>query len=175
MNLSIIAAVSENRVIGRKGGLPWNLPADQAFFKRVTIGHAVIMGRRTYESIRRPLPKRTNIVVTRNPDFEAPGAVVVDSLDTALEIAADDDEVFVAGGAELYREALPRADRLYLTLVHACVEGDAFFPEIDFSRWRLLDDVRHEVDDRHAHAFSIRTYAAIRSTKRDHTPRKEDP
>ena len=175
MNISIIAAVSENRVIGREGQLPWNLPADRAFFKRVTIGHAVIMGSRTFESIQRPLPKRTTIVVPRNRKFEAPGAVVVDSLDAALEVAADDDEVFVAGGAELYREALPRADRLYLTVVHACVEGDAFFPEIDFSRWRRLDDVRHEPDDRHAHAFSIRTYAAIRSTRGDRAPGKEDP
>lgn len=162
MKLSLIAAVSENGVIGAKGRLPWSLPADRALFKRLTTGHTVIMGRRTFESLRRPLPKRTNVVVTRQSDYQAPGAQVAESLDAALALAAGDDEVFVAGGSELYREALPRADRLVLTAVHAEVAGDAFFPEVDFASWRLVEEVRHEKDARHAHAFSFRTYEAVR-------------
>ncbi|UCE85926.1 MAG: dihydrofolate reductase [Deltaproteobacteria bacterium] len=174
MKLSIIAAVSENGVIGIDGRLPWHLPADQAFFKRATIGHAVIMGRRTFESIQGPLPKRTTIVVTRNRAYRAPGAVVVEDLDAALAAAAGDDEVFVAGGAELYREALPRADRLYLTVVHTDVAGDVFFPEVDFSAWRLVDEVRHEADVRHAHAFTIRSYAARRAATGENAPERND-
>ena len=166
MRLSLIAAVSENGVIGEKGRLPWRLPDDQAFFKRTTKGHTVIMGRRTFESLKGPLPDRTNVVVTRNPEYRPAGAAAAANLDAALRVAAPDDEVFVAGGSELYREALPRADRLYLTRVHARVAGDAFFPELDLSAWRLLEDERHEADARHAHAFSIRVY--------EPWPRRED-
>ncbi len=130
--LSLIAARSRNGFIGLKGGLPWNVPEDLAFFKRTTIGHAVIMGRKTYEEVRRPLPKRTNIVVTRNPGYEAPGCIVVSSLEEALlKVPEDDDEPFVIGGAELYRLALPVADRLYLTEIDRDVEGDTSFPPFE--------------------------------------------
>jgi dihydrofolate reductase len=140
--LAVIAAVAENGVIGRENALPWRLPEDLRHFRRVTMGKPVIMGRKTWDSIGRPLPGRTNIVITRNPAFAAGGAEVVASLDAALalagRIAAADgaEEVVVIGGAQLYRVSIPRADRLYITEVHASVEGDARLPDIDWSQWR---------------------------------------
>ncbi|MBT8485231.1 MAG: dihydrofolate reductase [Phycisphaerales bacterium] len=156
--VTIIAALSENRVIGRGGGLPWHLPADLKRFKKLTLGHPVIMGRRTFDSIKRPLPDRTNIVVTRDASFTAEGVVVAHGLDEALAQAGD-GLVFVAGGAEIYGLALSRADRLELTVVHARVDGDVRFPAFDPRDWQCTADERHEVDERHAYAFSFRTYA----------------
>ena len=139
--LSIIVAMAKNRVIGRDNQLPWHLPADLRHFKQTTMGHPIIMGRKTYESIGRPLPGRQNIVITRNPDFQAEGCLVVHSLQEALAAVPEAEEVFIIGGASLYREALPLADRIYLTLVDAEVEGDTFFPELDASEWQ---EVRRE-------------------------------
>ena len=158
MIVSLIAAVAENGVIGRSNAIPWHLPADLERFKARTTGHHIIMGRKTFESIGRPLPKRTSIVLSRNADYRPAGVLVAPTLDAALELASDDDEVFVIGGAEVYRPALPRADRLYLTIVHAAIEGDARFPEIDLDEWRLVEDERHEADDRHAYAYSFKSY-----------------
>lgn len=158
MIVSLIAAVSENSVIGRDNGLPWRLPADMRHFKSLTTGHAVVMGRRTYDTLTEPLPDRRNIVVSRDPTRRYRGAEVVGSLNEALALAAGDDEVFVAGGAEIYRLALPRADRIYLTVVHATVEGDTFFPDVDLDEWQLAEDVRHASDARHAHPYSFRVY-----------------
>lgn len=159
MVLSLIWAMAENRVIGRDGGLPWHLPDDMRHFKRTTSGHLVIMGRKTFASMGgRPLPGRRNVVVSRDRTLQIDGATVAHDLDAALALAADDEQVFVAGGAALYQEALPRADRLYATLVHAEVEGDVCFPEIDWADWRLVSDERHAADDRHALAFSFRLY-----------------
>lgn len=138
MILSIIAAIARNGVIGRGNALPWHLPADLRHFKTVTMGRPVIMGRRTHESIGRPLPGRLNIVVSRNPDFRAEGCTVVASLADALQAASGAAEVFVVGGAQLYAEALPRADRLYLTRVEAEVEGDTWFPAFDAGAWRTV-------------------------------------
>ncbi|MGM0632012.1 MAG: type 3 dihydrofolate reductase [Pseudomonadota bacterium] len=144
MRLALIWAMSRNRVIGRNNALPWYLPEDLKYFKRVTMGKPIIMGRRTWESIGRPLPGRTNIIVSRNTGFEAEGAKVVHTLDEAITMAENiayingGEEAVVMGGAEIYRQALPRADRLYLTQVHAEVEGDAFFPEFDIERWHEL-------------------------------------
>lgn len=140
--VAIIVAAADNGVIGRENGLPWRLPGDMKYFKRVTMGKPIIMGRKTWESIGRPLPGRRNIVITRNLSLAAEGVDVVSSLEAALElargIAADDGagEVIVMGGAEIYRAALPRADRLYITEVHASVEGDTFLPEIDWDQWQ---------------------------------------
>ncbi|PTY37486.1 dihydrofolate reductase [Saccharospirillum sp. MSK14-1] len=142
MRIAMIWAMSENRVIGRDNKLPWYLPNDLKYFKQVTSGKPVIMGRKTYDSIGRPLPNRTNIVISRDTGFRAEGCQVVHSLDEALELAGAQlavnggDEVIVMGGAQIYAEALPRADRLYVTQVHATVEGDAFFPTIDFNAWQ---------------------------------------
>jgi dihydrofolate reductase len=160
MKITLIAAMAENRVIGRDNALPWHLPADLARFKQRTEGHVVIMGRRTFESVGRPLPNRRSIVITRKRNFHPPGAEIARSLAEALERARESkqDEVFILGGAEIYALALPDVDRLELTIVHADVSGDTFFPECDLSEWTLIDQQRHEADDRHAHAFSFLTY-----------------
>jgi dihydrofolate reductase len=162
MIVSAIAAVAQNGTIGRKGDLPWHLPDDLKFFQRTTKGHHVITGRKNYESIPdkyRPLKDRVNIVVTRNADYEAPGAVVASSLEEGLQYArqANDAEAFIIGGGEIYREALAMrlVDRLYLTLVHADVEGDTRFPALDPGEWTEVQRERHEADERHAHAFSF--------------------
>ena len=128
--LTYVVAMAENRVIGRDGDLPWRLPADLAHFRRLTVGRPVIMGRKVYDSIGKPLPDRTNIVLTRNPDFAAPGCVVVHSAQQALDAAGDAPEIMIIGGEEIYRLYLPQTARIELTLVHAQIEGDTFFPEL---------------------------------------------
>jgi dihydrofolate reductase len=163
--VSLIAAMSENRVIGHEGDLPWRLPLDMRHFKHLTTGHAVIMGRKTFETLPAALPHRRNIVMTRDRTFRRGGVEVVTSLDDAFRLVAEDDEVFVAGGGEIYRLALPRADRLYLTLVHVTVDGDTLFPDFDASEWRLVHDERHEPDERHAHPFSFRFYERIETPR----------
>ncbi|MDP6977434.1 MAG: dihydrofolate reductase [Myxococcota bacterium] len=161
MKLSILAAVSANGVIGKGGELPWRLPNELAYVKRTTMGHTLLMGRKTYESIGRPLPGRTSIVVTRQADYAPhPEVVVVNDFASGLAAARErgESEVFVFGGESLYAEALPEADRLYLTRVHAEIEGDAFFPAFDENAWKLLEEERHEADERHAYAFSFQVY-----------------
>ncbi len=138
--LGIIVAVAENGIIGRDGQLPWRLPEDLKHFKRTTVGHAIIMGRRTWDSLGRPLPRRQNIVVTRQPGYVAEGAEVAGSLDAALALVHADDELpFVIGGACLYAEALDRASVMHLTEVHARPEGDTSFPSYDEQAWRETD------------------------------------
>ncbi len=156
--VSLLVAMAENRVIGNRGELPWRLPADLRRLKRLTTGHAIVMGRRTWESIGRPLPKRRSIVLSRRPGYELKGAEVVSSLDEALALAADDDEVFVIGGAELFAAALGRADRLYLTRVHAEVEGDVWMPSFEDGSWELVAEEAHGADERHAYAFTFEIY-----------------
>lgn len=137
MSYSMIVAVSENGVIGNENKLPWDVPEDMKFFRKTTKGHAVIMGRKTYESIGRPLPKRTNIIITRNREYEAEGCIVVGSLDEALNRAYEvDDNPFVIGGSQIYKEALPRASTIYLSRIKMEVGGDAKFPEIDDGDWK---------------------------------------
>jgi dihydrofolate reductase len=161
MKIALLAAMSENLVIGRDGDLPWRLPADLRRVKTLTTGHVVVMGRRTYDSVGRPLPNRTNIVITRNAEFAAEGVTIAHGLDEALTAAAadprgrDHDEVFILGGAEIYRAALPHADRLYLTIVHAHVEGDTHFPPFDEDDWRVVEQERFDADERHAHAYTF--------------------
>lgn len=162
MIVSLIAAMAENRVIGKGGVLPWRLPEDLKRFKRTTVDHTVIMGRRTFDEIKRPLANRRNVVITRNADFRPAGATVVPDLDEALALGAGEREVFVIGGGEIFRLALPRADRLYLTVVHATVEGDTYFPPFEAGDWVLVEDHRHEVDEKHRYPFSFRTYDHIR-------------
>jgi dihydrofolate reductase len=147
--------MARNRVIGRDNQLPWRLPADLAFFKRVTMGHPVIMGRRTYESIGKPLPGRLNIVVTRQPGYEAPGCTVAHSLDEAYRAAGGAEAVSVIGGSALFEEALRDADAIYLTEVEAEVPGDVFFPPFDRRQWRETELERHGADERHAYPFRI--------------------
>ena len=137
--LSLIVAMTPERVIGRDGDLPWHLSADLKHFKATTMGKPVVMGRKTYESIGRPLPGRHNIVITRSQDFAADGLTIVHSLDDALLAAGDAPEIMIIGGAQLYETALPMSDRLYLTQISTKIAGDTFFPEMDWTQWRLIE------------------------------------
>jgi dihydrofolate reductase len=153
--LSLIVAASENNVIGINNRLLWHLPDDLKHFKRSTQGHYVIGGRKTFESQGKPLPGRTNIVITHNPDFKPEGCIVVHSLTEALERAHDDTEPFIIGGEQIYRLAMPHVDRIYLTRVHATLEGDTYFPEYDPDQWREISRTHHQSDARHAYSFTI--------------------
>lgn len=150
--------MAENRVIGRDGALPWRLPRDMRRFKDLTTGHPVIMGRRTYDTLPRPLPNRRNLIITRDTSYEAPGAEVFHRLDDALAASSADEEVFVAGGQEVYQLAFPRADRVYLTVVHTILDGDTFFPPFDMDDWHLDEDIRFQADDTHLFPCSFRLY-----------------
>lgn len=151
--------MSENRVIGRDGELPWHLPADLKHFQQTTMGHPVIMGRRTFESLGRPLPRRANIIVTRNSDYEVDDAIVVRSLEEAIQAADDDDseEIFILGGEEIFRQAMPRAQRMYLTIVHAEVDGDVMFPEFNANEWRTIERCQHPADEKNEYACTFKT------------------
>ncbi len=153
--LSLVAAIADNGVIGRDQKLPWHLPADLAHFKRLTLDRTIVMGRRTWESLPGLLPRRRHIVLSRDPTFRADGCAVVTSLDAAIDAARDTSELMVIGGASLYAEALPRADRLHLTLVHASIEGDVRFPPWDPSPWREVSRIGHAADERNAFAMSF--------------------
>lgn len=144
MLITIIAAMDRNRLIGEGNQLPWRLPADLRRFKALTMGKPIVMGRRTHESIGKALPGRRNIVLSRDPDFRAPGCEVAESLEDALELCADDDEMMIIGGAQLYAEALPRADRMHLTLLDASFNGDAWFPAYDRRQWRETSREDHD-------------------------------
>ncbi|HLE94250.1 MAG TPA: type 3 dihydrofolate reductase [Sulfuricaulis sp.] len=161
--VSLIAAMSENRIIGINNKLPWHLPADLRHFRRLTTGHPVIMGRRNYESIGKPLPNRTNIVVTRNPDYRAAGCLVTHSLDDAMNSAGNDSEIFIIGGAEIYRQAFDRANRIFITLIHARIEGDTYFPEFEGPPWREISRERHERDENNPYSFSFLIYERSRN------------
>ena len=161
MKLSLIVAMDKNRVIGIDGDLPWKLSSDLKYFREITMGKPIIMGRITHESIGRPLPGRQNIVVTRNPDFKAEGCDVVSSIDAALELVKEEDEVMMIGGATLYVDILPRADLLYLTEVHAEVEGDTWFPEIQADQWLEKSRARFSADDKNQYDHSFVVYERI--------------
>ena len=150
MKLTLIAALADNRVIGRGGTLPWHLPDDLRRFKSLTMGRPMLMGRRTFESIGRALPGRRNLVLTRGPAAFPPGVEAVATLAAALATCAGAEELCVIGGAEVYRQALPMATRLEITRVHAAIDGDVFFPEYDAKQWREVARVEHAADARHA-------------------------
>ena len=139
----LVLAAAQNGVIGRGDALPWDLPDDLQHFKRTTLGRPIIMGRKTFESLPKALPNRTNIVITRNTDYTAADAVVCSSLEAALKIAAEDPQPFIIGGGEIYKEALPLSDQLELTRVHKEYEGDTFFPDIDPEHWELVNEENH--------------------------------
>ncbi len=156
--ISIIVAASTNNVIGVQGELPWKISDDLKRFKALTLGKPVVMGRRTYESIGRPLPGRQNIVITRQAEFDAQGCDVVASPQEALRVTGDAAEIFIIGGSEIYALFLPKANRLYLTRVHARIDGDAHFPDIDEQNWQLVDTEAHDASDANQFAFEFRTY-----------------
>lgn len=158
--VSLIVAASANGVIGRDGDLPWHLPADLKHFKNTTMGHHLIIGRTTWIEVGKPLPGRNMVVVTRSRQFHAEGVVVAHSVEDALELARDDDEPFIGGGSQIYRIALARklVDRIYLTRIHAEVDGDTHFPEFDLDQWELVSQEDHEADDKNEFAYSFLRY-----------------
>lgn len=157
----MIVAMGDNGAIGKDNALLWHLPDDFKRFKSITMGKPILMGRKTYESIGKPLPGRENIVVTRDKAFFAKGLTIVNSIDAALLAAEKYDEVMVIGGASFYEQMLPMADRLYITKVHHQFDADAFFPEIDIESWQVVAQVEHGVDDKHAFSFSFIIYQKI--------------
>jgi len=164
--ISAIAAVSKNFVIGRNNDLPWSLPDDMKFFMQTTKGHHCIMGRKNYDSIPekfRPLPNRTNIVVTHQKTFRAPGCIVVNSIERAVDIARNngETEAFIIGGAEIYRIGMTVTQRLYLTEIQADVQGDVFFPSFDKTEWKETKRTHHAADEKHAYAFDFVVYEKI--------------
>ncbi len=160
--IALIAAVGEGGVIGIDNRLPWRLPADMAWFRRHTLGKPVVMGRRTFQSLGRPLPGRRNIVLTRARDFRAEGATVVHDWDAALAAAGAVPEVMVIGGENLYRQTLPLADRLYLTRVAVAMAGDAHFPDIDPDDWRLVFEEAHAADEKNPHPYRFQILERVR-------------
>ena len=157
MKISLIVAASANNVIGVGGGLPWRLPEDLRRFKAITMGKPMIMGRATYDSIGCALPGRTSIVLTRQADFVAEGCEVVDNVDAALAVAGDADEVMIIGGGEIYREFLPKADRIYLTRVQAEIAGDTRFPELDMNEWSVTSVEEYPAGNEREFGFDIET------------------
>ncbi len=165
MKISLIAAVAKNGVIGRDNDMPWHLPDDFAFFKRKTSHHPIIMGRKSLDALGKPLPNRTNIVITRNLDFTAEGVTVVHTLDDAVteakKAAGTTNEIFVIGGAEIYKLAIPLATTLYLTEIHQTYEGDAYFPTFDKNEWQEVSRRPHPSDERHKVSFDFVEYEII--------------
>ncbi|MCB9053824.1 MAG: dihydrofolate reductase [Lewinellaceae bacterium] len=164
MIVSAIVAVGRNNVIGKDNDIPWHLPADLKYFKRRTLNHHIIMGRKSFESIGRPLPMRTNIIVTRNPFFIASNCLVAPSIEEALSIAYDngEEEAFIIGGGEIYRQSMAFWDRVYLTRVETAVEdGEVFFPELAEKEWRLVSSESHEPDEKNPHRYTFEVYERV--------------
>lgn len=158
MTLAAVVAMSENRVIGNNNQLPWHLPADLKHFKAITMGKPILMGRKTFQAIGRVLPGRCNIVITHDTQLQAPGCVVANSIDTALEAAASySNDSFVIGGALLYQQMLPKIERIYLTIVHHEFVGDAYFPELNPAEWQEVERKEHSADGENKYAFSFIT------------------
>lgn len=161
--ISLVVAVADNGVIGSNNTLPWRLPNDLQRFKAITMGKPIVMGRKTYDSIGKALPGRQNIVITRRSDLIIAGCTVVTSVDAALQCTSESDEVMIIGGAEIYRSALPHAQRIYLTQVHADIQGDAEFPQLSTNEWREVAREHHAADERHAHAYTFVTLERVTS------------
>lgn len=153
--------MSRNRVIGRDNAVPWHLPAELKLFKSITMGHHIVMGRRTWESINRLLPGRTTVIVTRNPEYRVAGAVVVHSLQQAIAACGNDPEICVIGGADIFREAIPLAGRIYLTIVQAEIEGDTFMPEWNASEWSEVARTTCAADEKNPHDFVLIVYERV--------------
>ncbi|TDJ27067.1 MAG: type 3 dihydrofolate reductase [Gammaproteobacteria bacterium] len=162
--LSLICAMDSNRLIGKNNALPWHLPADLAFFKRTTMGKPVIMGRKTFESIGKPLPGRPNIIVTRNSTLKFPGCDTVDSIDQAMALVQDSDEAMLIGGASLYQQSIDRADHIYLTLIHHSFHGDTWFPEIRLDQWNQLTREDFQADSNNPYSYSLIKYTRENKT-----------
>lgn len=160
-NISIIVAISENHAIGKDNQLLWHLPADLKHFKDITTGHTIIMGRKTYDSIGKPLPNRRSIVITRNPKLKIDGVEVVTSLKEALDLCEQDEEAFIIGGAEIYQQALPFTKYIHLTRVHQQYEADAFFPTLNPTAWKEINSVNYQADEKNNVAYTFSTLERI--------------
>lgn len=158
MQLALIAAMSTNRVIGKNNQLPWHMPADLKHFKRLTVNKPVVMGRKTYESIGRPLPKRRNLVITQQPDFSAEGCEIFNSIDTAIEAVGDADEVMIIGGAGIYQQVIDRVDTMYLTIIESDISGDAYFPEWQEKDWDEVSNEAHPADSENPLPYRFTQY-----------------
>ncbi len=158
MTISIIVAFDERRLIGNNNQLPWHLPADLKHFKSITMGHTMIMGRKTFESIGKPLPGRVSIIISRQLHYSIAGCQVYSSLDSAIEACSHLDEVFFIGGSQIFKAALPRASKLYITKIHHTFEGDTFFPEIDYNEWTETSSERHPADEKNPWDYSYINY-----------------
>ncbi|MEI4802102.1 dihydrofolate reductase [Bacillus sp. NPDC077411] len=157
--ISLLVAMDKNRLIGKDNQLPWHLPADLAYFKKVTMGHPIIMGRKTFESIGRPLPGRTNIILTRNQNYEMEGCEVIHSIDDVKKMDEQmNEELFVIGGAEIFKEVLPFADRLYITQIEEVFEGDTFFPEINYNEWEEISATQGVTDEKNPYTYAYHVY-----------------
>lgn len=156
--ISFIVAMDKNRVIGKENQLPWHLPADLQFFKRVTSGHVIVMGRKTYESIGKPLPNRTNVIITRQADFQAEGCLVFHDVDSLMAHFSKEEELFVIGGAEIFSLFMPNVDRMYITLINHEFEGDTYFPEIDGSEWEIIHQEKGVRDEKNPYDYSFITW-----------------
>lgn len=155
---SIIVAAAQNNAIGKANGLLWQMPEDLKFFKRTTSGHTVIMGRKTFESVGKPLPNRRNIIITRQENYQVEGAEVVHSLDAALALCNPDEENFIVGGAEIYSQAMDKVDRIYFTLIYGEFEADTFFPPILQELWQLVSEDYHNADDKNPYDYNFMVY-----------------
>lgn len=157
--LTIIAAASENNALGKDNNLVWHLPNDFKRFKALTSGHYIVMGRKTFESFPKPLPNRTHVIITRQNDYEVPeGCLVVNSLSKAIEVCPENEEVFIIGGGQIYKQSIDIADKIELTRVHTTVEADAFFPEIDEDIWEIIQSEYHPKDEKHQFDFTYLTF-----------------
>lgn len=159
--ISLLVAMDNNRLIGKDNDLPWHLPADLAYFKRVTMGHSIIMGRKTFESIGRPLPGRENIIITRNKEYKADGCKVIHSIEEVLEMNHNDKELFIIGGAEIFKEVFPHADRLYITEIDAVFTGDTFFPSFPLSEWQKTSSEKGTRDEKNPYDYNFVVYERI--------------
>ncbi|MEP7127833.1 MAG: dihydrofolate reductase [Chitinophagales bacterium] len=160
MIISLIVAAAENNVIGMEGKLPWHLPADMKYFKQTTAGHVVIMGRGTYDSLGKPLPGRTNIVITRQQNYNALGCVVVGNLKAAIDHAVEkgEQEAFIIGGGDIFIQSVLWADRIYLTRIFHSFEGDTFFPTLNEEDWKMVHEQRHQADEKNRYAFAFQVF-----------------
>ena len=154
--IAIVVAAAENNVIGKDNGLIWHLPADLRHFKQITMGHPILMGRKTFESIGKPLPGRTSVIITTQKDYEAEGCLVAHSVAEAVEQARQlDEDLYIIGGANIYEQTLPITDRVYLTRVHAAFDGDVYFPELDEEDWETVEQEHHEPDEKNKYPYSF--------------------
>jgi dihydrofolate reductase len=159
--ITIIAAAAENNALGKDNQLVWHLPNDFKRFKEITSGHYIIMGRKTFESFPKPLPNRTHIIITRQKNYKVENCIVVNSIEKAIEACPKDETIFIIGGAEIYNQSINLADKIELTRVHANFEADAYFPEIDLNKWKLVFEDYHSNDEKHNFDFTFQTFVKV--------------